>query len=134
MGLLDKLWDDTLAGPRPETGLGRLRKHSSFGFRSNSGGKEGAAADGGITGSDTGGADDQVAVRVTRSIMIKRPAGCPSPGNATPPASPAGSTPPTSPFSGEGFVSLSGYSGGHFGQSGTYSLYFTSLSLACFPT
>ena len=39
MGLLDKLWDDTLAGPRPETGLGRLRKHSSFGFRSNSGGK-----------------------------------------------------------------------------------------------
>ncbi|RRT45100.1 hypothetical protein B296_00046825 [Ensete ventricosum] len=109
MGLLDKLWDDTLAGPRPETGLGRLRKHSSFGFRSNSGGKEGAAADGGITGSDTGGADDQVAVRVTRSIMIKRPAGCPSPGNATPPASPAGSTPPTSPFSGEGFVSLSGF-------------------------
>ncbi|CAD5195458.1 dormancy-associated protein homolog 3-like isoform X1 [Musa acuminata AAA Group] len=100
MGLLDKLWDDTLAGPRPETGLGRLRKHSSFGFRSNSGGKaEGAAAGRGIAGSDTGGGDE-VAVRVTRSIMIKRPAGCPSPGNATPPASPAGSTPPISPFSG----------------------------------
>ncbi|URE22722.1 auxin-repressed protein [Musa troglodytarum] len=103
MGLLDQLWDDTVAGPRPETGLGRLRKHSSFGFRPNSGGKaEGAAADGGIARSEGGGGD--VEVRVTRSIMIKRPAGCPSPGNATPPASPAGSTPPISPFSGEGLV------------------------------
>ncbi|KAG9443704.1 hypothetical protein H6P81_015044 [Aristolochia fimbriata] len=27
MGLLDKLWDDTLAGPRPEKGLSRLRKY-----------------------------------------------------------------------------------------------------------
>ncbi|KAK9099576.1 hypothetical protein Syun_026621 [Stephania yunnanensis] len=30
MGLLEKLWDDTLAGPRPETGLGRLRKYGSI--------------------------------------------------------------------------------------------------------
>ncbi|XP_074590396.1 dormancy-associated protein homolog 3-like isoform X1 [Curcuma longa] len=30
MGLLDKLWDDTLAGPRPDSGLGRLRKPPSF--------------------------------------------------------------------------------------------------------
>ncbi|KAK3029989.1 hypothetical protein RJ639_038088 [Escallonia herrerae] len=37
MGLLDQLWDDTLAGPRPDTGLGKLRKHSTFSFRSNSG-------------------------------------------------------------------------------------------------
>lgn len=29
MGLLDKLWDDTLAGPRPENGLGKLRKNGS---------------------------------------------------------------------------------------------------------
>lgn len=29
MGLLDKLWDDTVAGPRPDTGLGRLRKHAA---------------------------------------------------------------------------------------------------------
>jgi len=29
MGLLDKLWDDTLAGPRPESGLGKLRKAGS---------------------------------------------------------------------------------------------------------
>lgn len=37
MGLLDKLWDDTVAGPRPETGLGKLRKYSSFTFRPSSG-------------------------------------------------------------------------------------------------
>ncbi|XP_077236458.1 dormancy/auxin associated family protein [Tasmannia lanceolata] len=27
MGLLDKLWDDTVAGPQPETGLSKLRKY-----------------------------------------------------------------------------------------------------------
>ncbi|KAJ8466502.1 hypothetical protein OPV22_029054 [Ensete ventricosum] len=80
MGLLDQLWDDTVAGPRPETGLGRLRKHSSFGLRSNSTIKaEGAAAIGG--GCDRGWTT-------------------PSPGNATPRCSPACSTPPVSPFSG----------------------------------
>lgn len=42
MGLLDKLWDDTLAGPRPESGLGRLRKHSSFSPRSDPSLKGGA--------------------------------------------------------------------------------------------
>ncbi|XP_024544646.1 dormancy-associated protein 1-like [Selaginella moellendorffii] len=26
MGLLDKLWDDVVAGPQPETGLGKLRE------------------------------------------------------------------------------------------------------------
>lgn len=30
MGFLLKLWDETLAGPPPETGLGKLRKHDSF--------------------------------------------------------------------------------------------------------
>lgn len=39
--------------------------------------------------------------RVTRSIMIKRPAGSAAAGNGTPPLSPVGSTPPVSPFSGE---------------------------------
>lgn len=37
MGLLDQLWDDTLAGPRPESGLGMLRKNSAFSFQSKSG-------------------------------------------------------------------------------------------------
>ncbi|KAL2336379.1 hypothetical protein Fmac_010825 [Flemingia macrophylla] len=30
MGFLDKLWDETLAGPAPESGLGKLRKYNSF--------------------------------------------------------------------------------------------------------
>ncbi|XP_057979969.1 dormancy-associated protein homolog 4 [Malania oleifera] len=30
MGFLDKLWDETLAGPKPDTGLGKLRKYDSF--------------------------------------------------------------------------------------------------------
>ncbi|KAG8363856.1 hypothetical protein BUALT_Bualt19G0065900 [Buddleja alternifolia] len=39
MGLLDKLWDDTVAGPPPDSGLGKLRKHATFSFGSNSAGK-----------------------------------------------------------------------------------------------
>lgn len=34
MGLLHKLWDETLAGPAPESGLGKLRKYNSFSARS----------------------------------------------------------------------------------------------------
>ncbi|ESW07397.1 hypothetical protein PHAVU_010G126600 [Phaseolus vulgaris] len=30
MGFLHKLWDETLAGPAPETGLGKLRKFNTF--------------------------------------------------------------------------------------------------------
>ncbi|XP_050234178.1 dormancy-associated protein homolog 4 isoform X2 [Mercurialis annua] len=30
MGFLHKLWDETLAGPAPETGLGKLRKCNSL--------------------------------------------------------------------------------------------------------
>lgn len=30
MGFLHKLWDETLAGPAPESGLGKLRKYDSF--------------------------------------------------------------------------------------------------------
>ncbi|KAI4331327.1 hypothetical protein MLD38_029520 [Melastoma candidum] len=37
MGFLHKLWDETLAGPAPESGLGKLRKYDSFsGSRSHS--------------------------------------------------------------------------------------------------
>lgn len=30
MGFLHKLWDETLAGPAPDSGLGKLRKYNSF--------------------------------------------------------------------------------------------------------
>ncbi|XP_068493235.1 dormancy-associated protein homolog 3 isoform X1 [Phaseolus vulgaris] len=95
MGLLDHLWDDTVAGPPPENGLGKLRKHHTFAFRPNSG-KE---SDGGSLksyGEDS--AED--AMRVTRSIMIVKPPGYQSQSGSAP-ASPAGSTPPVSPFSGK---------------------------------
>ncbi|GAV65646.1 Auxin_repressed domain-containing protein [Cephalotus follicularis] len=92
MSLLDQLWDDTVAGPRPETGLGKLRKQSTFSLRSNST-KE---SDGGSVRTD-GDESSDASVRVTRSIMIVKPPGYQS---ASPPASPAGSTPPVSPFSG----------------------------------
>ncbi|CAA7406059.1 unnamed protein product [Spirodela intermedia] len=94
MGLLDKLWDDTVAGPRPESGLGKLRKYSNF---------VAPRIDTSIAGDmgRTGGGEDspEATPRVTRSIMIKRPSGSPA---ATPPESPAGSTPPLSPFFGKG--------------------------------
>ncbi|KAK8960787.1 hypothetical protein KSP40_PGU017656 [Platanthera guangdongensis] len=94
MGLLDKLWDDTLAGPRPESGLGRLRKPAPLSIRSDSFKDE--LGDG---GRDYSADLLENSPRVTRSIMIKRPAGCPSPAGGTPPPSPADSTPPLSPFS-----------------------------------
>ncbi|KAI5665353.1 hypothetical protein M9H77_15206 [Catharanthus roseus] len=40
MGFLHKLWDETVAGPAPESGLGKLRKYNSF-----SGSRLAAAAD-----------------------------------------------------------------------------------------
>ncbi|XP_059648474.1 dormancy-associated protein homolog 3-like [Cornus florida] len=91
MSLLDQMWDDTVAGPRPENGLGKLRKHSTFSFRSSSG-KES------YSGNRSYGDDaSENGMRVTRSIMIVKPQGN---QNGSPPVSPAGSTPPVSPFAG----------------------------------
>jgi len=113
MGLLDQLWDDTLAGPRPDSGLGKLRKHKTFSFRSSS---ATGSSDGGNVRSFGGNSPEEA--KVTRSIMIVKPPGYGSgngglapvspagvtspisPAGFTPPASPAGSTPPVSPFSG----------------------------------
>ncbi|KAK7333009.1 hypothetical protein VNO80_29769 [Phaseolus coccineus] len=93
MGLLDHLWDDTVAGPRPENGLSKLRKHHTFNFRPSSG-KE---AEGGSVRSYGDESSSGDTTRVTRSIMIVKPPGYQS---GSPPASPAGSTPPVSPFAG----------------------------------
>ncbi|GAB2277441.1 hypothetical protein Dimus_012147 [Dionaea muscipula] len=94
MGLLEKLWDDTVAGPRPDNGLGKLRKYNTFNFRSSSG-KEMEGGEARSYGDDI--ASEEVR-RVTRSIMIMKPPGYQS---GSPPVSPAGSTPPMSPFSGQ---------------------------------
>ncbi|XP_021742585.1 dormancy-associated protein homolog 3-like isoform X1 [Chenopodium quinoa] len=91
MGLLEKLWDDTLAGPQPDSGLGRLRKFNTFNSRSTpSKEMEG--------GSSVGRSDNPEEVKVSRKIMIVKPPGY-TQGAGSAPASPAGSTPPSSPFS-----------------------------------
>ncbi|CAN1197949.1 Dormancy-associated protein homolog 3 [Linum perenne] len=86
MGFLDQLWDDTVAGPTPENGLGKLRKHKTFSFRSNS-----------VVNVNSNSSEEPT--RVTRSITIVRPPGYQQ--SESPLASPAGSTPPVSPFSGK---------------------------------
>ncbi|KAF7805084.1 dormancy-associated protein-like protein 3-like isoform X2 [Senna tora] len=93
MGLLDQLWDDTLAGPPPENGLGKLRKHHTFTPRSGSG-KESESEEGRVR--SYGEESSEETMRVTRRIMIVKPPGYQS---GSPPISPAGSTPPVSPFS-----------------------------------
>ncbi|KAG8047612.1 hypothetical protein GUJ93_ZPchr0008g13298 [Zizania palustris] len=82
MGLLDQLWDETVAGPPPDSGLGKLRK-CSFSPSSS------AAA-------------DQPAGAVTRSITIVRPPSLSVPSthgessSSSVPSSPASA--PNSPF------------------------------------
>ncbi|KVH87709.1 Dormancyauxin associated [Cynara cardunculus var. scolymus] len=90
MSLLDQFWDDTVAGPRPDKGLGKLRKHSTFSFGSSDSGKAELPP-------VTSTAVEDPTMRVTRSIMIVKPERTLT---DTPPASPAGSTTPVSPFPG----------------------------------
>ncbi|XP_011036883.1 PREDICTED: auxin-repressed 12.5 kDa protein-like isoform X4 [Populus euphratica] len=97
MSLLDQLWDDTVAGPLPESGLGKLRKMPSSGLRPNPGKESGG---GSVMKSYREEATTVDEKRVTRSIMIVRPPGYTNVSSTTPPASPAGSTPPVSPFAG----------------------------------
>ncbi|XP_057460012.1 dormancy-associated protein homolog 4 isoform X1 [Actinidia eriantha] len=92
MGFLHKLWDETLAGPTPDSGLGKLRKYDSFsGVRSP-------------PPTVIIPPDDQIPV--SRSITIIRANSVnlsafrnDSADSGSLPASPAGSSTPTSPFS-----------------------------------
>lgn len=95
MGFLHKLWDETLAGPTPESGLGKLRKYNSFsGTRS--------AADPAAV------APDDHRVQISRSITIIRNNNAAAPANRnlsvsvdspSAPSSPASCSTPTSLFS-----------------------------------
>ncbi|KAB2006392.1 hypothetical protein ERO13_D11G309100v2 [Gossypium hirsutum] len=93
MGLLDQLWDDTVAGPRPDTGLGKLRKQSKYTFWPN----YARESDGGSVRSNGDETSLEEATRVTRTIMIVKPPGYQT---GSPPVSPDGATPPVSPFAG----------------------------------
>ncbi|GMI82157.1 hypothetical protein like AT1G54070 [Hibiscus trionum] len=86
MGILDKLWDETLAGPMPESGLGKLRKYNSFS----------------ATRSSSPAPVDASQVMITRSITIlKSNPGLKNisvePGSV--PSSPSGSSNPGTPLS-----------------------------------
>ncbi|CAH9073839.1 unnamed protein product [Cuscuta epithymum] len=103
MNLLSHLWDDTVAGPPPDDGLGKLRKFSTFNSRSDSGKAAESEAQIPNQRSLTVDTSDD-GMRVTKSIMILK-----SPRNQSkdsppqsPSPSPAGSTPPVSPFFGAG--------------------------------
>ncbi|XP_074579801.1 dormancy-associated protein homolog 3-like [Curcuma longa] len=76
MGILRHLWDDTVAGPPPDSGLGRLRKSSSFSPSSSS------------SSSSSTASAPPAALQVTRSITILRIGGPSSPSAASSPRSP----------------------------------------------
>ncbi|XP_015902145.2 dormancy-associated protein homolog 4 isoform X1 [Ziziphus jujuba] len=87
MGFLHKLWDETLAGPAPDAGLGKLRKYDSFS----------------ATRSPSMALED---VPVTRSITLLRTrsntvAGLSVDVPCSVPESPATSTTPTTPLTPE---------------------------------
>ncbi|XP_072987306.1 dormancy-associated protein homolog 4-like [Typha latifolia] len=84
MGLLDHLWDDTVAGPPPESGLGKLRKYSSFSPSSASAASAASAGTG---------------VTVTRSITIVRTSSSSSPVSSPRSVSGDSSSVPSSPAS-----------------------------------
>ncbi|XP_038985389.1 dormancy-associated protein homolog 3-like [Phoenix dactylifera] len=94
MGLLDQLWDDTMAGPRPDSGLGKLRKYSSFSPSSSSSASAAAAAVAEAAAAPGG-------LQVTRSITILRTAssGASSPRSALDSGSSAPSSPASVPSS-----------------------------------
>uniref|UniRef100_A0A0D9XE31 Auxin-repressed protein n=1 Tax=Leersia perrieri TaxID=77586 RepID=A0A0D9XE31_9ORYZ len=96
MGLLDQLWDDTVAGPRPDSGLGKLRKYASFSPSSSTAMASPSPA-------SAAAADVAAPTAVTRSITILRPPALSvtSPrgsesGSSSTPSSPA--SVPDSPF------------------------------------
>ncbi|CAN6217779.1 unnamed protein product [Urochloa humidicola] len=92
MGLLDQLWDDTVAGPRPDSDLGKLRKYASFSPSSSSSLSAAAAA-------APPAAEGAVAAPpVTRSITMLRPsalsvATSPRSESSSAPSSPASAAP-----------------------------------------
>ncbi|KAJ6714992.1 DORMANCY-ASSOCIATED PROTEIN-like protein 4 [Salix viminalis] len=86
MGFLHKLWDETLAGPMPDSGLGKLRKYDSFSARSSPPVNASAASRNGE-------------MNVTRSITIIRRISASSLRNLSvdPGSAPESPAPPSTP-------------------------------------
>jgi hypothetical protein len=120
MGLLDQLWDDTVAGPRPDSGLGKLRKYASF-SPSSSAAAPSPTAEGAAAGSGS------APPAVTRSITMLRPAALsvitsPRSESSSAPSSPSpASGPPDSPFG----------AGDHRFSPSSSSVFFSSSCCLC---
>ncbi|CAA6664597.1 unnamed protein product [Spirodela intermedia] len=72
MDISDKLWDDTVAGPAPEAGLGRLRRNPTFSSPMRPAIQQ--REDSPATPPPSYDVDAAAAIRVTRSITIVRTA------------------------------------------------------------
>jgi len=97
MAFLHKLWDETLAGPTPDSGLGKLRKYNSLSAAST---RSTAAPPSVVIPPPL---DDQIPISRSITILRTNP-GSPHNHNTSldsgsAPNSPAGSSTPTSPFS-----------------------------------
>ncbi|CAH9055818.1 unnamed protein product [Cuscuta epithymum] len=105
MGFIDKLWDETVAGPTPECGgLGKLRKQISLSHHHHCIGIKPLSSSPPIIAAASPAMDDQ-APRISRSISILRRSNsaspnwlvCSSPDSTG--SSPPSPATPTSPFS-----------------------------------
>jgi len=102
MGLLDQLWDDSLAGPCPDSGLDYLRKiaitNSSM-APASAPGEEGLSTLRKCRASAQYQLSNDEKSRVTQSITIIKPPGNLRSLSLDIPSSTAGSSPPISPSS-----------------------------------
>ncbi|KAK4365654.1 hypothetical protein RND71_013534 [Anisodus tanguticus] len=101
MGFIHKLWDETLAGPAPDSGLGKLRKYNSFAGRASSAPPSPTK----VGGRHHSGGDIDNLIPVSRSITILRSnstsaARCVNvtPDSGSVPSSPASSSACSSPY------------------------------------
>jgi len=103
MGLLDKLWDDSLAGPCPDSGLAKLRKititNSSVAPASTPVAEEALSRLRKCRVSAECQRSNDEARHVTQIITIIKPPGYLRSLSLDSPSSPAGSSPPISPCS-----------------------------------
>ncbi|KAH9305761.1 hypothetical protein KI387_010165, partial [Taxus chinensis] len=104
MGLLDKLWDDTVAGPQPDNGLGKLRRSTTINIPAHSALPEADEAVRRLRERRSSAEierSSEEATQVTRSITMLKPPYLRniSVDNSDVPSSPSASSPPVSPYS-----------------------------------
>ena len=86
MGFLHNLWDETLAGPTPDSGIAKLRKYKSLRVRSG-------------RNNDLSNADENSAVSRSITILRSNSISASSDSAGSSPSSPGSPVTPGSPFS-----------------------------------